>query len=82
MLHHVWPLLPDGARLAFALEDNQWDADVGISVSHYRRCNEWTLTTGGRLPQGWWIKLRPDDGHAWLGSPENAWTVIRGGWKL
>jgi hypothetical protein len=82
MLDHIWPLLPGEAKLAFVLEDDQWDADAGVSVVRYRRRDEWTLTTGGRLQHGWWLKLLPNEGQAFLGSPENAWTVIRGGWKL
>jgi hypothetical protein len=81
VLHHLWPLLPDAAQHAFALEWNDVDRDTGVGIR--RSGDEWTITTGGRLQDGWWVKVRSDLGVACLGSPDKTeWTVLRAGWLL
>jgi hypothetical protein len=82
ILHHVWPLLPAEARTAFALEDGEWDLGEGVLASRYGGRAEWTFTTGGRLKNGWWVKVRSDCGQASLSSPNNEWSVLRPGWRL
>lgn len=81
VLHHLWPLLPDAAQQAFALEWDDDDLDSGLRIRRSR--DEWTITTGGRLQDGWWLKVRSDLGIACLGPPETTeWTVLRAGWRL
>lgn len=82
VLHHLWSLLPDEAQQVFALEWNDdGDFDSGLRFRRYR-C-EWTITTGGRLQDGWWLKVRSDLGFACLSAPDTTeWTVLRAGWQL
>jgi hypothetical protein len=81
VLRHLWPLLPDEAQQVFALEWADDGRDSGIQIR--RTGDEWTITTGGRLQDGWWVKVRSDLGVACLGPPDTTeWTVLRAGWRL
>ncbi|HEV7567187.1 MAG TPA: hypothetical protein VGO31_14655 [Microbacteriaceae bacterium] len=52
------------AKPVFGLERNDDGLDHGIAIR--RSGDEWTITTGGRLQDGWWVKARRDLGVACL----------------